>query len=210
MHNYYIHINDKQKGPFSVEQLKGFDITSETMVWHEGMDNWTQAGNLDELRGVVKILPPPIIVNKPKVESQKVNTNKATSNSRGILGNKYAVYAVLIILLIVGYNFIDEKMRQNEAIKQMEIQIQEQQRIEAERAAEEQRRIRAANLKKLQTAYDQAITDLRAAKIKLEDIQSFHFLRTDYEKEEQVQNQLEIIRELEKKVNSLKNQISYY
>lgn len=209
MQNYYIHIDGEQKGPFSVDQLKELGITKETMVWAEGMENWVKAGDVEALNNVLKVVPPPLNPNPPKEKEQVHSPKKIPVKSKSIFSNRFAVIGILAILIIGGFYYVSEKERQ-EQIQRMEMQLQEQQRIEAERAAEEQRRIRAANLKKLQAAYDQAITELRAAKIKLNDIESFHFLRTADEKEYQVQNQLEVIRELEKNVNRLKNQIEGY
>jgi|DEB19_MinimDraft_2_1074335.scaffolds.fasta_scaffold127999_1 hypothetical protein len=53
---------------------------------------------------------------------------------------------------------------------------------------------RKAELQSLNYDYDQAITNLRVAKIRLEEIQKFQLLRTVSEKQQQVQVQLETIR----------------
>ena len=42
---FYVLINNEQKGPFTLEQLKGLAIadiiTPESMVWSQGMPQWT-------------------------------------------------------------------------------------------------------------------------------------------------------------------------
>lgn len=41
----YVSLNGKQKGPFTLEQLKGLVIAEvideKTLVWHKGLQNWT-------------------------------------------------------------------------------------------------------------------------------------------------------------------------
>lgn len=43
---FYVLINNEQKGPFSLEQLKGLAIadiiTPQSMVWSQGMPQWTE------------------------------------------------------------------------------------------------------------------------------------------------------------------------
>jgi hypothetical protein len=60
MHKYYIVIDGTQQGPFSAEELKEKGVTSQSLIWTEGMDNWTEAKNIKALNEVIKITPPPI------------------------------------------------------------------------------------------------------------------------------------------------------
>lgn len=50
--NYFIIINDAQQGPFSVAELQQKGIGSETLVWTEGMAEWTPAWQVEELRPI--------------------------------------------------------------------------------------------------------------------------------------------------------------
>ena len=47
---YFIVINDVQQGPFSIDELRQRNITSDTLVWAEGMPQWTPAWQVEELR----------------------------------------------------------------------------------------------------------------------------------------------------------------
>ncbi|MBO1363214.1 DUF4339 domain-containing protein [Prevotella sp. A2931] len=47
---YFIIENNQQAGPFSIYELKDKGITSETLVWSEGMANWTPAWQVEELK----------------------------------------------------------------------------------------------------------------------------------------------------------------
>lgn len=48
--NYFILINDVQQGPFTVEELRQRGIQQDTLVWCEGMPQWTPAWQVDELK----------------------------------------------------------------------------------------------------------------------------------------------------------------
>jgi hypothetical protein len=50
MREYYIHNGRIERGPFSLQELKSQYVRKDTAIWYEGLDNWTAAGNLNELR----------------------------------------------------------------------------------------------------------------------------------------------------------------
>lgn len=47
---YFIIINNVQQGPFSIEELRLRNLSSETLVWAEGMVQWTPAWKVEELK----------------------------------------------------------------------------------------------------------------------------------------------------------------
>ena len=51
MENYfYVDKNQKQAGPIMPSQFAAAGVTPQTLVWRKGIDQWTPAGELDELR----------------------------------------------------------------------------------------------------------------------------------------------------------------
>lgn len=75
--NYYIVQGNEPKGPFSLEQLKKYDITPETLVYNESMTNWTPAGNVPELRKLIfGIVTPPIATPPTNMYQQPAYTNQ--------------------------------------------------------------------------------------------------------------------------------------
>lgn len=50
MKKFFIIINDVQQGPFTLEELRLRGITSDTLVWAEGMTDWTPAWQVDDLK----------------------------------------------------------------------------------------------------------------------------------------------------------------
>ena len=61
---YSIAVNGQQSGPFGWQQLqkmvKSEQITKDTYVWKQGMENWELAGNVQELTSLFNIVPPPL------------------------------------------------------------------------------------------------------------------------------------------------------
>jgi non-ribosomal peptide synthetase component E (peptide arylation enzyme) len=84
---------------------------------------------------------------------------------------------------------------------------------EAERIAEEQRvaeEMRQREYRKLKARYDAAVNNLRRAKIQLDDVASFHLLRTLDEKDAEVSAQLEVVRSWENEVDRLKYKLDNF
>lgn len=52
---YYLIIDEVQKGPFSFEQLTSQGLRPEMMVWRAGLPDWTRASELPELFELMKI-----------------------------------------------------------------------------------------------------------------------------------------------------------
>lgn len=61
---YYLAINGAQQGPYNFEQVKqmisSHSITSDTLVWKEGMANWSTLSSLSEFNTCFRQVPPPI------------------------------------------------------------------------------------------------------------------------------------------------------
>ncbi len=49
MKKYFIHANGSNAGPYSFEDLRAMRIQKTTPVWYDGLGNWTNAGDIDEL-----------------------------------------------------------------------------------------------------------------------------------------------------------------
>lgn len=78
MEYFIIENNGQQAGPFSLEQLVQKAITPETLVWAQGMKDWTPAWKIAELKTVLET-----------VEAIKANANKenAEGTSADAAGN---------------------------------------------------------------------------------------------------------------------------
>jgi hypothetical protein len=63
--SYFIAVNGQQQGPYDINSLRQYvankQVTPDTLVWKEGMAQWTAANGIDELKGLFGgATPPPI------------------------------------------------------------------------------------------------------------------------------------------------------
>jgi membrane protease subunit (stomatin/prohibitin family) len=61
---YFVAVNGQQQGPFApnvIQQMaaKG-ELTAETLVWKQGMADWTRAIDTNDLKGLFGAVPPPL------------------------------------------------------------------------------------------------------------------------------------------------------
>ena len=56
--DYFVLLNDERKGPYTVEELAKKYITADVLVWHEGMEGWKKASEVEELQNIIKQMPP--------------------------------------------------------------------------------------------------------------------------------------------------------
>lgn len=82
MTHFFYADNNQQYGPFTFQELQTKNITPETLVWHEGLTDWTPAGNLTALKDMFTSLPPviPTDVNKPVTDDPYKNHPKPNNN----------------------------------------------------------------------------------------------------------------------------------
>jgi hypothetical protein len=61
---YFVAANNQQTGPFGIEELQrqaqSGQLTRTSLVWTEGMANWTAAGEVMELTTLFASMPPPL------------------------------------------------------------------------------------------------------------------------------------------------------
>lgn len=65
-----------QEGPFDIEQLKLLNINKDTPVWFEGIENWTTAEKVEDLKSIL-----PTNVSPPKFVNPTQNNFSATPPS---------------------------------------------------------------------------------------------------------------------------------
>ncbi|MBR5640088.1 MAG: DUF4339 domain-containing protein [Muribaculaceae bacterium] len=56
---FFIIKNDEQYGPYTIDQLREIGIDANTPVWYKGLDNWTLATEIDELKDLLVFSPMP-------------------------------------------------------------------------------------------------------------------------------------------------------
>ena len=76
MKNYFYSNNNQQNGPYSFEELKNENIKQETLIWYEGLDEWTKASDLDEMIPILELIPPSLSDLKDSVKTETKNEEK--------------------------------------------------------------------------------------------------------------------------------------
>lgn len=110
MKKYYIFQNNQQKGPFSTEELRNMNISPDTLVWAEGMADWTQASQVNELSALFRMAPPPQpqssgnTYQSQRDYSPRQNYQQPKKKSGGkVVGIIVSIIALIIVGLLVLY-----------------------------------------------------------------------------------------------------------
>tara|TARA_R110001583_G_scaffold194758_1_gene366856 strand:+ start:1445 stop:2107 length:663 start_codon:yes stop_codon:yes gene_type:complete len=98
MKKYYLHNGTEQEGPFDISDLKSKGITAKTEVWYEGISDWTNADEIDELKDLFsKVIPPPI---RPKSKTTEPIKKKNK------LGRNLQLLGLALVLGFIGFTVI--------------------------------------------------------------------------------------------------------
>ncbi len=118
--HYYIAVNGQQTGPFTFEELKDKNIQRATLIWTEGMDNWTKAEDVAFVKDILWKSPPPIPQEEIKqqippsipVTSQDGHDNHfgyelASSTQRFLASLVESIILCIPLFVIFGTDFGD-------------------------------------------------------------------------------------------------------
>jgi hypothetical protein len=107
MKKYYIFIEAIQSGPFDIDELKSRNINENTPIWYTGLDKWTTAGKVEELKDILnKSTPPPFTQSQkitppiPNVKSENTGPVKKKSKTGITIGIIAALLLILVVVMI--------------------------------------------------------------------------------------------------------------
>lgn len=60
MKSYFIHDGSQKTGPFSFDDLKQKGVEASALIWFDGLEKWTEASNIQELKDIIIKSPPPL------------------------------------------------------------------------------------------------------------------------------------------------------
>lgn len=115
MKKYFYSDGNEKNGPLSLDELKQENISKETLIWFEGLDDWKPAGDLDDMKPILELNPPPIEnleekpieVSLPKQESTQKHTQiglKEASQGWIIAGFIFSILGGYLGV-IIGFNY---------------------------------------------------------------------------------------------------------
>jgi uncharacterized RDD family membrane protein YckC len=119
---YYVAVNGQKTGPFSIEELKSKNITRETLVWTDGLENWTKAEYIPMLKEILRATPPPIPGSETKSEQVPPPINSSSNSDGKYFGYELAkrrerLFATIIesiIIAILIAIFFDETIMEKD------------------------------------------------------------------------------------------------
>lgn len=161
MKKFYIMNGQNQEGPFDIEQLKLLNVKKDTPVWFDGIQNWTTAEKVEDLKSIL-----PINVSPPKFENPTQNnfastppnfTNSANNSNQNfnpqnefpksnLKRNLIIGGAILIGLVIIG--FISNNSQSNSYDSEPSFNADGTENTSNSAAESERQRINAAITKK--------------------------------------------------------------
>ena len=215
MKKFYIFINDEQIGPLNIEDLKQHKITKETKVWFEGLEDWKNANEIEELKSILISIPPPInsFASKPPTPKFEKNIESKIEEEEiepKILGLKknlfYGIVGGLIIILgLIYFNNLQTENRiklmeqnkqteihnqqleeQQKEIEEQKTRLSEQEKIETNRKIQEKKNKLEAQYAELNQELNVLYDNLSTAKQNLNNVSAFKLLRTASERNEQI------------------------
>lgn len=98
---YHIHNGKEAEGPYSIDELKEKGLTKNSMIWHEGLDDWTKAGSLFEFKNEpppFKATPPPI----KKTEKEKTEPLKFPRIIKWTIGGILGIITLRFVLILIS------------------------------------------------------------------------------------------------------------
>ena len=206
MKKYYLHDGTENIGPFDIEELKAHNITRTTKIWFDGIEDWKNAEEIEELKTIFTSIPPPI-KKKPTPPPINLNSTKEVdAKFFGLSKKTFIIIIVSIVLLLsliikIIHNYNIEKIEkenietgiynkqlniQNEEIAKQKELLAEKERLEEERIKREKEIALDKRIQEIVKELNIAHEELSKANKKLVDVTGFKFLRTSEERESQI------------------------
>ena len=220
---YYLHENNVNTGPFSIEELKERKINSFTPIWCEGFDTWKTAGEIDALQPIITELPSPAeISNNEKPIYKKINSGFLGFHKKNIIAILAVMVIILLSLIIMNYKsnkIIDiektnreiQKENYTKKIQEQQQKLEEQTKILTEKEQKEKERLNSSRRKADEETYkdilnaiSNAYKELEEAKEELESAKGYRLFRSAKKKEQQINEAEYAIEICKRKIELLK------
>ncbi len=128
MKAYFFHNGTEQEGPFTLGQLKLKPIKKETPIWFDGLADWKNAGEIEELQPLFNVTPPPLQQksSKTNLQSPQAKVQETSREHEPIDENDYlltgvkrkskkrrnGVLLITVLVVLIGGAFIYNEIQQ--------------------------------------------------------------------------------------------------
>lgn len=228
MKKYFLNNGTENIGPFDIEELKAHKITRTTKVWFEGLEEWQNAEEIEDLKIIFKSVPPPI---KTKLTPPPIKLNTTEETERKIFGLSKKTFIISIVSLVllvsllikiihnyniektkknnIETNIYNEQLKiQNEEIAKQKELLAEKERLEEERIASEKQARIDKRIQEIVKELNIANEELSKANKQLVNVTEFKFLRTSGERAAQIQDAKENISVWENELEKLEKEMA--
>ncbi|NTV25671.1 MAG: DUF4339 domain-containing protein [Chlorobiaceae bacterium] len=103
---YFLGFSDHWVGPYTINELRDLPLAKTNKIWTEGLKEWADIESVDELRGLINLIPPALTSYD---EKQRREDYKIDYVVRGLedVGERYLNYSYVFqflsaVLLIVS------------------------------------------------------------------------------------------------------------
>lgn len=208
---YYIILEEQQLGPFNIHELAQHTLTKSTLVWYEGLEDWTPAGTVEELRPLLHSVPPPLKKENTAVQNEGV----AATFLWGMRKVRFFTLAAITVVLLVFLSFQYQQMKSSridrinretesqnrlveEEMKAQKEKMDEEKRIAQQRKLEQDRKKIKDQVMVLKSQYQLIESELLDAQATLNDVSGFKLLRSGSQRKAQIAAATQRVEELEK------------
>ncbi|MCA0365072.1 MAG: DUF4339 domain-containing protein [Bacteroidetes bacterium] len=107
MKKYFYSDGIEKFGPFTIEELRTKSLSKDILVWHQGLTDWTPLSEIDELKNLIDIIPPPLLGQiPPPISNYKGKNKNGHFSNTGI----YFIFGIIILFgIYLTYNNLKTK-----------------------------------------------------------------------------------------------------
>ncbi|MEL7119764.1 MAG: CD225/dispanin family protein [Bacteroidota bacterium] len=99
MRQYYYSDGQERFGPFSLEELRTKYLTASTLVWHEELDDWKRADQLEELKSLFEVPLDEVSDEHPNTPVFAESETSVLDSPKGPKPKTWLVEAILVTVL---------------------------------------------------------------------------------------------------------------
>lgn len=96
MKKYFYSNGQEKEGPVTLEELKQNDIQPMTLIWYEGLDDWKEAKDIEELKEIFELSPPPLDAENDipmNTEAKGLNSEDQTNTTKTYSEKKQGMFS---------------------------------------------------------------------------------------------------------------------
>jgi hypothetical protein len=196
--NYFIFLNNKTQGPYTIKELETFALSINTLVYTE-LSDWQPLSSYPELLSLIG-------TKNQKVNNQVDGIQVSVKNKLNILS--IGLFALFIIVMVCGYNMYKEQKNEVEKNKveleksKAELERYKSEKIADQRKADKKKEIAVltTQIERVENRKSRLMTSLRLAEEDLEQTKKWQLNRSVESKALQIKTLVNKIGNIEKAI----------